>query len=115
MTLKVYTSTIQYLGPNRLDISVKSGYKAFAPTWGMVHGLKNGGLKKDTYAEQYRQLMHQSHVQNTDAWVDLLTRDEVVLCCYCSPGKFCHRRILAGILEKMGCVVVGEILPVGVL
>lgn len=115
MTLKVYTSTVSYLGPDKLDITVKSGDRAFAPTWGMVHGLKHRLLKQETYTHQYKQLMEDSLRKNVTAWSNLFSRESVVLCCYCPPGKFCHRRILAGILERMGCQIIGEITPLAPL
>ena len=108
--LKVYTSTIWgYHGPNKLDITVKSGVKIFAPTWDMVLGYKNGTITKEEYIEKYMQMMRESYKRYKRAWTTLLNGDRVVLCCYCKPGDFCHRLLLAEILEKLGAEYCGEI------
>ena len=109
MALNVYTSTINYIGPHKLDISIKSGEKAFAPTWDMVRRYKNGDLCRAEYTEMYEAMLKQSMTDNLITWHDLLQRKIVVLCCYCKAGGFCHRNILSRVLGNIGCTEMGEI------
>jgi uncharacterized protein YeaO (DUF488 family) len=106
--LKVYTARISYRGEDRLDITVKSGDKLFAPTWNLVMGYKNGTITEEHYTEGYLALMRLSYKRNREQWQALLARDSVTLCCYCKRGDFCHRVILAKILEKLGAQYMGE-------
>lgn len=99
----VRTSTVyNYFGPNKLDISIKSGDKAFAPTWDMVNGYKQGLLSINVYTELYINLMRESFRRNKKYWLELLNREELVVCCYCRPGQFCHRYLFVEILKKLG-------------
>ncbi len=107
--LKVYTSHYRFKGPNRLDITVKNGIKEFAPTWKMVMGSKNGQVSQEEYTDEYINMMRISYRNNRETWEELLTSDEVVLVCFCPAGEFCHRVLLADILEKLGAEYLGEI------
>jgi len=109
MPLQVYTSTIRYSGSDKLDVSVKSGSIVFSPTWQMVLDHKTGVLSDEHYTDMYYNLMRISYKDNPDAWELLLFKGRVVLCCYCKPGDFCHRRLLADILVKLGAQYGGEI------
>lgn len=111
MVLKVYTAQYRYAGPDRLDITVKTGNKAFAPTWDIVMGLKQGQITEAEYEARYRELMRASWRRNRAEWQRLLARDRVVLVCFCPPGAFCHRVLLAGYLEKCGATYCGELDP----
>lgn len=106
--LQVYTSSYQYKGPDRLDITVKTGDRDFAPSWEMVRQYKSGCLSQKEYIKQYYQRMRRSFRKNRSKWDDLLDRQKVVLVCFCPPGEFCHRLILAEILEKLGAEYKGE-------
>lgn len=106
--LKVYTSHCKYKGTNKLDITVKSGDKAFAPTWKIVMDYKNYKISKEEYTDKYYQLMRKSYNENRDRWNDLLNQEEVVLTCFCREG-FCHRYLLKDILVKLGAADMGEI------
>lgn len=107
--LKVYTSTTKYQGPNRVNITVKSGDRVFAPTWDLVQGMRNGKITEDEFKEKYYELMRQSYKKNRAKWKALLEKEEVVLVCYCPIGAFCHRYLLVEILEKLGAIYEGEI------
>lgn len=116
MTLKIYTSQFRYSGDDRLDITVKSGRKEFAPTWDMVMGHKSDALSDEDYIVMYKQLMNQSYKNNRKVWKELLNRDSVTLVCYCAKGKFCHRVVLAEMMAKaFGCEYVGEVDSKGIL
>ena len=101
-TLNVYTAQMRYPGKDRFDITVKSGHKAFAPTWDMVMGIKNGTMTEAQYTERYRELMSESVHKYPGAWSDLLLKGEVTLVCYCPKGAFCHRYLLVKILQYIG-------------
>ena len=106
--VEVFTSSMQYQGDYKLDITVKSGDKVFAPSWDIVMGYKNGKISADQYIEAYLSIMHKSYVDNRKRWDEVLAMDEVVFCCYCKSGDFCHRLILSQIFEKLGAKVFGE-------
>ncbi len=107
--MQVYTSQYSYKGPDRLDITVKTGNKAFAPTWKMVMQSKKGIMSKEEYTKNYMELMRKSYLENMEEWEKLLNRDKAVLVCFCPAGAFCHRLILAKMLEKLGAEYMGEI------
>ena len=113
--LHVYTSTYRYpMGADRLDITVKGQDpigKHFAPTWELVRRFKDKQhpLDEESYTREYRKLMRRSYVEHRHIWDELLARDRVVLVCFCRPGAFCHRLLLAGFLEQCGAKYEGEI------
>lgn len=107
--LRVYTAQYRYSGDNRLDITAKTGESIFAPSWDMVWGLKKGKITEEQYTKAYRKLMELSIQKHPEAWKHLLSRDTVVLVCFCAKGQFCHRILLAQILEELGAKYMGEI------
>lgn len=109
MTLKVYTSQYKYDGENRFDITVKSGYQMFAPTWPMVLDYKAGRITEKIYTDLYVRKMRKSYKMYKETWDWLLSQDKIVLVCFCKAGDFCHRLLLADILVKLGAEYLGEI------
>lgn len=115
MTLQVYTSTVWGYSPpdnhgtDKLDITVKTGSTVFQPTWEMVIGFKNGSWNEDQYTRQYLALMRKKWRTHREVWDLLLSKKRIVLCCYCKPGDFCHRLLLAELLVKCGAEYKGEI------
>lgn len=110
--LEVFTSTIRYSGEDRLDISIKSAGEVgriFAPTWDMVMGTKEGRYTEEEYTTMYLELMRFSYRHYRTKWDRLLQKQRIVLLCYCKAGDFCHRRLLAEILVKLGAVYMEEI------
>lgn len=65
------------------------------------------------YVPAYVEEMRQSYRRWRSKWEELLARDSVTLCCYCTDPERCHRRILAEILAKLGAVDEGERQPGG--
>ena len=107
--LHVYTAQFRYSRYDRVDITRSSNiHPEFAPTWMMVHGLKSGLMSIDTYDKLYHRLMLNSYISNHEKWIDLLSRDEVTLVCYCSSSSHCHRFLLANLLTKLGGIYLGE-------
>lgn len=82
-----------------LDITIKSGQVAFAPTWEMVAGSKSGQMTEAQYEQEYRRLMASSQEHYHEQWEKLLHTEEIAICCYCRKGTFCHRYLLKDILE----------------
>lgn len=129
MTLQVYTARVSYGGPDRFDVTRRSGGVAgepFAPSWAILKTLlearnrwretkpsfvdrviEEGDLWND-YVFAYRDEMRASYRRNRPAWDALLSRDEVTLCCYCTDPYKCHRTLLANMLGMLGAVVRGE-------
>ena len=105
-----YTSTIRYSGDDKLDISAKSSTigRIFAPTWEMINNVKNNKISEKEYVKLYIDMMKHSYESN-NKWEEFLTKDKLVLCCYCPPLTFCHRYILTDIFIKLGCEYKGEI------
>lgn len=109
--LEVYTAQYRYSGPDRYDITVKSGEQAFAPTWEMVLGYKKGTVSEDAYTGAYQAKMGLSYIVKSTKpkWDALLKRDRVVLVCFCKAGDFCHRVLLAKMLVELGAIYKGEL------
>ena len=98
----VKTSNISYDGPNRLDITAKSGDRTFAPTRDMVKYFKAGRLSWEQYEAMYYNRMRKSYQENRARWDEVLAMDEIVLVCYCNTDDYCHRRLLKEYLVKCG-------------
>lgn len=114
--LTIHTSRINYTGPGRLDITVKSATeqgRIFAPTWELVGGHKHfhnpedarwqnhPPLSNEQYTGQYYNLIRNRYRQNPKPFIELTQSDLIVLCCYCAKGAFCHRHFAADILLKI--------------
>ena len=84
-----------------LNATIKSGLKMFAPTWAMVKAFKAGTLSAKDYTEQYTVLMRDSFKQHKAAWLELLKFKTIVIGCYCKKTDFCHRHLLAGMINKI--------------
>ncbi len=130
--LQVLTSRIDYIGPDGLNVTRKSGTslgKTFAPSWsilrpaleGLEHAktLRSRGLYMEAqqiedqtwelYSNLYTQEMRESYKNNQVEWKQLLGMRRVVLLCYCKDANICHRSVLANILIKCGAVYNGEV------
>lgn len=104
----IYTVNIRSAQKIRLDygihvedITVKTGNLAFAPTWQMVLDYKGGRLSEQEYTEQYKQMMRHSYNENRQEWERLLSIQQLALACYCPKKNFCHRHLLARMLESI--------------
>lgn len=86
-----------------VDVTVKSGNKAFAPTWDFLMEYKKSAQDAEAeriYTEKFYNAMRASFRANRDEWLTLLNLPEVCLLCYCTAGKFCHRILLVDIIRK---------------
>ena len=110
---ELYTARISYGGPDRLDVTRKGG-SIFAPAFDLLHAGNHGLIDWPTYVERYTEQMRwcwkraageaedYRRAEVRQRWLELLRRDRVVLCCYCTNPERCHRTILAGLLVKAG-------------
>jgi uncharacterized protein YeaO (DUF488 family) len=114
----VWTGTVRHRGPDRLDVSRKTGdslgicfapsvklLRRYHPKWGGV------GVSCETwpaYAKEYTDEMRQSWRLNRWAWDKVMDMSEVTLCCYCKDASLCHRSLLAGMFWRLGACVGGE-------
>lgn len=126
MTLHVQSARISYSGPDRLDVTRKSGTDGLflAPSWKILRPALDARRRETdepsrhvsvawaNYVSAYFDEMRRSYVDNRAAWTALLSRERVVLCCYCTDPEHCHRALLRGrILPALGAVDEGEIKP----
>jgi len=113
--LVIATSTRNYRGPGEVIDCTYTVKSIFAPQWDMVDGIKNGTMTEEQYTERYHALMMSSYRAHKELWLKAINSKHIVLVCYCKPGQFCHRTILAGYLrqvaEKQGMKVLvkGEV------
>ena len=95
------------LATDRVDITVKSGIKQLAPTWGMVTAYKRGELPENAYIPLYLSRIEQLRDEDLEA---LIHSKNPILVCFCPPGNFCHRVLLAEYLaKKFNIPYVGEL------
>lgn len=99
-----------------IDITIKSSKKPWsilAPTWSMVMDYKQGSYSKEDYVRDYNNLIDKRLANENNnilkALVDMALRNNVALACYCKPGDFCHRLLLAERLKRLGVYYGGEL------
>ena len=105
----LYTGQFGYKGVDRYDITCKTG-NIFAPTWDMVVKYRDTG-DSDSYTHVYLKQMRESYRNDQWKWLEMvrMTRGgDVTLVCYCKKGDFCHRILLAEMLQKCGAIYGGE-------
>lgn len=110
--MNIYTAQYAYNGPDRLDITVKGDDWAgadYAPTWDLVNRFKSGEIDEDHYTREFTALMNERYRYKSVYMESLATREgTTTLVCFCPPGAFCHRLIVAEGLEKLGAQYKGE-------
>lgn len=84
-----------------IDTTFKTGNPIFAPTKKMVFGYKYGDLSEEEYTEMYISMMRESMRTHKEEWLKLLDMEVVAVGCYCPDGKFCHRKLLVYVLERI--------------
>ena len=112
MPLIVYTARISSRDPDRLDVTRKSAGPEglpFAPSADLLRAGKSARVTFAEYDRRYVEEMRRSWLEHRGAWLAVLARPRVVLCCYCTNPAECHRSLLAGLLAKCGAEVRGEV------
>ncbi len=69
-----------------------------APTWDIVQGVKSGRITPEEYTARYRELMT-ARWPAVKQWLNGLQGDETLLC-FCRPGTFCHRQLIAKMIAR---------------
>ena len=110
--MKLYTSTLKYKGPSKVDVTVKRGSLWMAPSWEMVFDLKRGRIDVVEYTRRYLTKIKDSYNTERVLWDNLLKKELVVLCCFCKTGSFCHRHLLAKFLMSLTTIEYGGEIPV---
>lgn len=109
--LKVWTAQYRYKGSDRVDITVKSAlypWDVFTPTWKMVMDYKRSG-NKEVYIKQYKIIIDKAFELHAQQLSVLLNSNRTItLVCFCKPGDFCHRVLLAKHFESLGATYYGE-------
>jgi hypothetical protein len=104
-TITIHTAQMRINDPDAIDITVKSANtpegRVLAPTWKMVMKHKDGKLTDGEYTEQYLDLLRHRYRTDPQTFFDLLTRESVVLKCYCAAGTSCHRYLAVDVLVKI--------------
>lgn len=85
-----------------LDATVKTGDKIFAPSWEIVTDVKSGRITEEEYTTRYTVQMRASYKSHKFHWLEQLKQDHIAIACFCTPGDFCHRHILAKMFEAVG-------------
>ena len=87
----VYATTMKPIGKAPL-------VECLRPTRDLAHVVKYQGKSDRWYDEGYRALL-QSRWPAVRAWLDGLAPDrDETLVCYCRPGAYCHRYLIARLL-----------------
>lgn len=83
------------MGVPVVDITVKSGIQAFAPTWENLNAYRAGVMDKREYAQRYYEKVLEGFQQNQQEWAALEVKRDMAFACYCKSGDFCHRHLFA--------------------
>lgn len=83
-----------------LDITAKSGVKAFAPDYATVMQYKREEVSEDAYTKLYLERMADSRQRYPIRWSCLEHREELALACYCKAGVFCHRHLFKTLMQQ---------------
>jgi len=75
----------------------------FGPSWRLLKEFNGGYITQKEFKERYLTEMRYLYRGTTilKSFAQECMEDDVVLCCYCKQGAFCHRDILKEILEKI--------------
>jgi hypothetical protein len=128
-TLQVHSARVAYRGPDRLDVTRKTGGPEglpFAPSWAILRPALDARARAkalppeaaaeveraawEAYVPAYLREMRASYRRHRATWDALLARPRVVLVCYCVFRAHCHTSLLrADILPACGAVDAGEL------
>lgn len=84
-------------------------WKFFAPTWDIYSNYKKGNLNEFGYLERFKsEILGVIDIGSLKQFIDntmINNKKDIILLCYETPDKFCHRHIVADFLEANGYVV----------
>ena len=81
--------------------------RLLAPTWDLVDAWKKKQITEAEYTQTYIQLIT-SRVNVENILQAFSCNDDMYLLCYESPGQFCHRRVLAELIETHTSICIPE-------
>lgn len=87
-------------GIHLLDITVKTGIKAFAPEWRSLWRYKYNEIDATEYTRLYLERMMYTQEKLPEAWNALDQHERVGVACYCPSGDFCHRHLFVPLMEN---------------
>lgn len=106
--MKIHTAAISQwrkvkaLNIELFDITVKSGFKPFAPEPAVLWAYKRGEVSDDRYTELYRERLREQLRASPEVFEEFLQRVEsVAVACYCVAGKFCHRHLFVEFISEV--------------
>ena len=80
-------------------------YRPLCPSYNLVKSYKSGSISEFEYTIQYYNILNKL---DPEIVYNQLGKDSILLC-YEKSGKFCHRRIVAGWLERSLDIIVSEL------
>jgi len=90
---QVYATTLKPVGALPL-------VECLRPTKDLVWGVKYRGMSGDWYIQGYRNLLV-ARWPAVSVWLASLTPEQdATFVCFCRPGVFCHRHLIARMLRK---------------
>lgn len=96
MPPRVWTSTLLYSGPDRVDIAPGSRSRLGAP-----FAIRSG--------ETPRAYQNRISLLDNDPWLRVASLDEITFCCSCPNPSLCHRTTLVqGFHDALGTESMGE-------
>lgn len=87
-------------------------YYDLAPSRELHQTYKNHLISNETYTERFFEEIRARNIAPRKVVADLGM--DATLLCWCDPGKFCHRRLVASWLEKHLGIEVPEYVPEGI-
>ena len=100
-----------------VDITAKSGIKAFAPEWENLMAYKRGEMDMTEYSQRYLHKLIVNFERDRQKWENITRERTFAVACYCRPGDFCHRHLftclLGTYLHSQGkqVLLMGELYP----
>ena len=78
-----------------------------APTWSLVRDYKAGEITEAQYRKEFIALLKRRNINFKHVVKEL--KNNSVLLCYEKAGEFCHRRIVAQLIEQKTGIIVKEL------
>lgn len=84
------------------DITVKSGYKPFAPYDDVLWAYKRGEVSDEEYTRLYLEKLRKRFIEAPEDFEAFLGRPgPLAIACYCKAGKFCHRHLFIEFISQV--------------
>lgn len=100
---RFYLVQISTSAPDFAKSLLDSAFKQFFPGFDLVNRIKSGEISEVEYTEEYLSKLSEELVVQLESVETLLSEHankELVLFCWESPDKFCHRHLLSDYFNK---------------